>query len=436
VVIAREDSLGTAQLVAYLVPASDSILDTAALRRSMAAQLPDHMLPAALVVLDQLPLTRNGKLDRKALPEPEFATAGTGRMPRTPRESLLAALFAEVLDVAEVGVDDNFFDLGGHSLLATRLIDRIRSTLNIELPIRVLFESPSVLSLAVRLDDLQGALPSQALTPLRTAGTAPAIFCLPPAGNLPWCYARLARHIGSGCPVYGLHAPDDPRHAVEHPNVEAEATYYIDEIRRVQPEGPYRLLGWSIGGLVAFAMARQLRSDGEQVELLGLIDAYPPDPSDPGPMAATERKAQEAQVLRVILDNLGIGHEVAVDSHESTAATLQELTRRHVIMDSDHETIFRMKRHFERSQALARTFVPGGYDGKVLFIRAARGPGAAIHTAEEWSPYIQGEIALHPIDADHHHVLDEPFLELIGKAITQSLTATEASRRPSMHTAN
>ena len=147
-VIARPDGAGGQRLIGYVVAASGAALDTAALRAALARQLPDYMVPSALVVLERLPLTPNGKLDRRALPEPELGSSHSHRAPRTPQEAILCALFAEVLGVERVGVDDNFFERGGHSLLATRLISRIRATLNVEVAIRSLFEAPSVEALA------------------------------------------------------------------------------------------------------------------------------------------------------------------------------------------------------------------------------------------------------------------------------------------------
>jgi amino acid adenylation domain-containing protein len=150
-VIAREDHPGHKQLVGYIVSAAGHQVDPASVRRALAEHLPDYMVPSALVVLDALPLTPNGKLDRRALPAPDF-TATASRMPRTPQEEILAGLFAEVLGLKRVGIDDSFFDLGGHSLLATRLVSRIRSVLDVEIPIRALFEAPTVAELAHRLD--------------------------------------------------------------------------------------------------------------------------------------------------------------------------------------------------------------------------------------------------------------------------------------------
>ena len=160
-VIAREDGAGGKRLVAYVVAAAERIVDAAALRGHLAGSLPDYMVPSAFVVLDRLPLTPNGKLDRRALPAPEMPACGVRRLPRTPQEEMLCGLFAEVLGVERVGIDDNFFDLGGHSLLATRLISRIRSTLDVEIAIRSLFEAPTVEGLVKRVaDDGEAARPA------------------------------------------------------------------------------------------------------------------------------------------------------------------------------------------------------------------------------------------------------------------------------------
>ncbi|WP_079044175.1 non-ribosomal peptide synthetase [Streptomyces anulatus] len=163
-VVLREDAPGDQRLVAYLVP--EGPLDTVALAGRTAAELPDYMVPSAYVVLDELPLSPHGKVDRRALPVPDHpAVAVPGRGPRTPQEEILCGLFAEILGVGEVGVDDDFFALGGHSLLATRLVSRIRSALDSEVPIRALFETPTVAALAGTLHRAAGARP-----PLRPAG--------------------------------------------------------------------------------------------------------------------------------------------------------------------------------------------------------------------------------------------------------------------------
>ncbi|MFF7459767.1 amino acid adenylation domain-containing protein, partial [Kitasatospora sp. NPDC008115] len=159
VVVAREEQPGDVRLVAYIVPDADKGEPSLPqLRRELGQQLPDYMVPAAIMVIDSIPLTRNGKIDRNALPAPVYASAGIGRAARTPQEEILCTAFAEILGLPGVGADDNFFDLGGHSLLATRLISRVRAALGIEIPLRAIFEAPSVTQLARRLADHAGEL--------------------------------------------------------------------------------------------------------------------------------------------------------------------------------------------------------------------------------------------------------------------------------------
>ncbi|MFC5743181.1 phosphopantetheine-binding protein, partial [Dyella tabacisoli] len=149
---AREDHLGHKQLVGYAVPQDGYALDAAALRRTLAELLPDYMVPVTVVLLPALPLSPNGKLDRAALPAADFNREPL-REPRNPQEAALAALFAEVLGIEQIGIDDSFFELGGHSLLATRLLSRIRSSLSVELSIRALFEAPTVEKLMQRIQE-------------------------------------------------------------------------------------------------------------------------------------------------------------------------------------------------------------------------------------------------------------------------------------------
>ncbi|HEY0700104.1 MAG TPA: amino acid adenylation domain-containing protein, partial [Micromonospora sp.] len=175
-VVVREDQPGDRRLVGYVTPASGepSEVDPEALRGWLRGRLPEYMVPSAVMVLAELPLTGNGKLDRRALPAPSYGAAGTGRAPRTPYERRLCALFAEVLELTRVGVDESFFDLGGHSISATRLVNRIRAELGVELPVRVVFEAPTAAGLAERIGDAAAARPP--LVPARRPERLPLSY--------------------------------------------------------------------------------------------------------------------------------------------------------------------------------------------------------------------------------------------------------------------
>jgi enterobactin synthetase component F len=261
------------RLVAYVV-AARTAPEPAALRQYAAERMPDYQVPPAYVVVNRLPRTVNGKLDRAALPAPDPAALTTRRPPRDRRETVLCGLFAELLGLAEVGIDDDFFSLGGHSLLVGRLIGRIRTEFGVRLGIRAVFEAPTVATLAPRLTTHADESAYETLLPLRTNGSGPPLFCVAPATGLAWSYAALLTHLPDR-PLYGLQLVGTER----HPGVAELAADLVRHLRSVQPDGPYHLLGASFGGLVAHEVAAQLEEQGEHVEVLALLDAYPFPPS-------------------------------------------------------------------------------------------------------------------------------------------------------------
>jgi thioesterase domain-containing protein/acyl carrier protein len=267
VVVAREEA-GGKQLVAYAVAKPGSTLDEAGLQEHLASRLPDYMVPSAFVVLEALPLTSNGKVDRKALPAPSRVQAEeTYVAPRTQTETRLAALWQELLAVPRVGVHDDFFDLGGHSLLATQVVARVRSLFDVQLAVIDLFEAPTLEGLSARIE--AGTSSDSPLVTLRKGGNARPFFCVHPVGGSVLAYLELAKRMEADQPFYGLQVPASGAGET----VEAMAACYLEAVRAVQPEGPYFLGGWSLGGRVAYEMARQLEARGEQVGLLVVIDA-------------------------------------------------------------------------------------------------------------------------------------------------------------------
>ncbi|MFP2903699.1 non-ribosomal peptide synthetase [Pyxidicoccus sp. 3LFB2] len=288
VAVVRQDSPGDKRLVVY-VTGDTGPLESTELRAWVQQRLPEYMVPSAVVHLDVLPLTTNGKLDRKALPVPDVTLAHGGRhlgprmpaqahvAPRDALELVLARTWEQVLGVQPVGVRASFFELGGHSLLAMRLVAAVREATGRQLPLAALFQAPTVEQLAtlLRAGGMETSSPLVPFGTTRTGGSAP-FFCVHPVGGNVLVYAELARLLGPDQPFYGLQARGLDGGAPPAESVEEMAAEYVKAIRSVQPSGPYRLGGWSMGGVIAYEMARQLRAEGELVALLALIDAYVP----------------------------------------------------------------------------------------------------------------------------------------------------------------
>ncbi|MFH8978198.1 non-ribosomal peptide synthase/polyketide synthase [Streptomyces sp. NPDC017890] len=423
-VVAREDRPGDKRLVAYLVPAPEGVPETAELAGRVRRDLPDYMVPAAFVTLDALPLTANGKLDRAALPAPEYGATGAGRGPRTPREQLLCDLFAEVLGREQVRIDDNFFDLGGHSLLAARLASRVRETLGLELGLRMLFEAPTVAGLSERLvmDDPEDAL--DVVLPLRSSGTGTPLFCIHPGGGISWSYSGLLNHIGPQHPVYAIQARGLGRPETLPASFEEMAADYADQIRKIQPQGPYLLLGWSAGGLIAHALACELQARGERTALLAVLDAYPvKDVRFEETPVPTERDVLVG-VLDVDPDELG-------DRELTYAEVAEVLNRRGSALQGLTERQIEVIVHIMINNAkLAVDFVPSVFDGDLLLFNSTIDRDGNDAGPATWRPYLTGRITSHEITTRHNKMTEAGSLAQIGPILAARLAEATGDTNP------
>ena len=273
IVMAQNAESGEKTLVAYVVPEATTLVTTGELRRHVQMQLPDYMTPAAYVQLGSLPLTPNGKVDRGALPSPRaFGAAENYVAPRNAVERKLVTLWEQVLDIHPIGVQTSFFDLGGQSLLAARLFMKISRAFGKDLPLAALFAAPTIEQLAKELAG-QKSHPYDTLIPIQPAGSEAPFFCVHGGEGGTLFLHRLAGHLGTKQPFYGLQAEGLDGKEISTTTVEQMANHYLSEIRKIQAHGPYRIGGYCFGGLVAFEMAHQLRRDGEQVALLALFSA-------------------------------------------------------------------------------------------------------------------------------------------------------------------
>ena len=278
VVVAKKLRSDDLEIVAYIVPTNPGITVTE-LRNYLAETLPYFMVPSAFVILEKMPITSNGKVDHHALPAPDMSSFSKGRNFVSPRDFLemqLVKIWEEILQAHPVGVQDNFFEVGGNSLLAVRLMAQIQDQFAKNLPLSTLFQGATIEELASILRQ-QGEIQQwSSLVGIQTKGSKPPFFCVHPIGGNVLCYADLAHHLGNEQPFYGLQARGITGKQKPRISIEDMATDYLESIRSVQPQGPYYLGGWSFGGLVAFEMAQQFQSLGEQVALLALIDTQAP----------------------------------------------------------------------------------------------------------------------------------------------------------------
>ncbi|MFC5825235.1 non-ribosomal peptide synthase/polyketide synthase [Nonomuraea insulae] len=426
-VVVCVDGPGGAQLVGYVVPAADG-LDVRVVRSFVAERLPEYMVPAAVVVIDAVPLTPNGKVDRKALPAPDFGSVAAGRAPRTPQEEVLAALFAEVLGLERVSIDDNFFDLGGHSLLAIRLIGRIRTVLGgTGLPIRAVFATPTVAELAEQLGtgaDTGSAL--EVLLPLRPGRRQQPLFCIHPGSGLAWPYAGLLRHLDGNLPVYGIQARGLAGEEELPGSVEEMARDYLEQILARQPEGPYYLLGWSFGGRVAHEIAALLEEKGQQVGLLVLLDCYPREVKlfEEG-LAELMTRIEPSDVYGGVLEMLDIKLEDLADDTPLTYERLLELLRERdsALANLSEAEFWAMGRIIINNGVIGSRFTHRRISADILVLAASEEPDSPL-TPELWRTYVAGDIDYREIPCRHANMMNPGPLAEVGPIIAERIRQT------------
>jgi amino acid adenylation domain-containing protein/non-ribosomal peptide synthase protein (TIGR01720 family) len=451
VVIAREEAGGERALVAYVVPEGAEPPAPSELRSYLREWLPEVMVPSRFVPLQALPLTPNGKVDRRALPEPPpLDGAGRSLAPRDRLELELVRIWEEILG-RPVGVRDDFFEHGGHSLAAVRLLARTEAELGRAVPLPRFFQEPTVERVAAFLRGVGGPPgPPSRLVVLREGGPGPPLFCVHPLGGTVVCYRELARRLGSDRPVFALEAPGLDGRSGALDRVEALASLYVREVRRRQERGPYRLLGWSFGGLVAFEMARQLTSAGEEAWPV-LLDSRAPGP--PGPPAEAPddlEEREERELLRLLARGLseltGIEIRPALESlgrlggRDERVRHLLEEARRvdalppEVGLDQVRPLVAVVEAHRRASAAYA----PEPFAGRLAVIRA-RDPSPAAPPAPPgnpdpslgWGALARGGLRAAAAPGDHEHLLSEPFVGPVTDRVRRALAWLAKERDPS-----
>src|SRR5437870_4000868 len=401
IVVARQNRLGESYLVAYFTVSDHSVPTVSELRGFLLEKLADYMVPSSFVMLDAMPLTPNGKLDRSALPVPDSSRPQLDVAYAAPRSSIeekLVELWEEILDVRPIGIHDNFFNIGGHSLAGASLISRLNRTFGLDLAVRVLFEAPTVAQLTSSIEVQQRTLsepklkavkekPSY-LVELQSGRGKTRVFFFPGGGGGEgefFIYAKLARYVGTDYSFYGLRARGADGKSEPHRGVEEMATDYIQAIRTIQPHGPYFLVGECFGGIAAHEAARQLQAEGERIALLALMDTQRP----------TKRiylHYRMSRLFQPVLDNYFIQwitfhwkHWCALDYREkvpylfdkvgkalrSSSAPLQPIESKRsraeavVQVNTDRRTVEHIDSIRDRYRRVLRWHSPKPYEGRI-----------------------------------------------------------------------
>lgn len=433
IVTVREDIPREKRLVGYVVPKPGMSIEQAEVREYLRGKLPEYMVPVAIVTLRRFPLTPNGKVDRKALPAPARSTMEFGASSGVTRDLLdlqLIKLWEKALNVRPIGLRDNFFDLGGNSLGAVRLFSEMRKMFGRSFPLSVLFQAPTVEKLADMIR--QGGWSPQwtSLVPIQPGGSKPPFFCVHGGGGNVLIYRELARHLGEDYPFYGLQARGVDGSNDYLTTTEAMAESYLREMRELQPEGPYYIGGFCMGGQVAFEMAQRLVRDGQQVSLLFVIDTHNFD-GVPVQLTLTEKMEQIGEKIKFHSSNilqLKLKSQIAYLTEKSKVAFRREMERLRIKIDH----LFKLNMHRDVSGP-AQEFIedindraflaykPSVYPGKMTICKPKRNYSFLRDPLNGWGKIAAGGLEVVELPSDPGGIFLEPYVQTLAEKLREQI---------------
>ena len=433
-VIELLDRVGRRQLAALVVPSASahSLLESRQhgllldqLRRHASQRLPAWLVPRVWRTFAELPRNAQGEIDRAQLPELTSVRSQSLApyvAPRDELESRLCAIWSELLGVEPVGVTDSFLDLGGYSSQAVSLLARLEDEFDRRLPLGLLFDQPTVEHLAALLRRNENTPQEASLVPLRPGKAHPPLFCIHPAGGTVFCYLQLAQLIDPAVPVYGLQALGLDGQVAPHNSIEAMAAHYIDAIKSVAPTGPYRLCGWSTGGIIAFETARQLRALGDEVQWVAMFDAGLPRAD-----ATFDQQDLDAQ-LRLLFPGES-PEQWAKLRQRSPEEQLAEFRRRAeaaqlVLSTAAPSQAKHIYDVFQANMQAVIAYRPRSCEVPLLVLRAARHSTAMqADPTLGWQPWTTASIQVFDLDAEHLEMLQEPAVRQVAQLLAPYLPA-------------
>jgi thioesterase domain-containing protein len=422
VVVAREDESGGMRLIAYVVPHPGQSETTNSLREALLEKLPDYMAPSVFVTLEELPLTPNGKVDRRALPAPEQLESPAREYvpPRDALELELVKVFETALNVRPIGIKDSFFELGGHSLLALRVCNLIESNLGKRLPVVTIFQNTSVERLAAVLRQHVNSAPRSSLVDIQPRGDRRPLFFVHAVGGSVFSYVELASHLGQDQPFYAFQSRGLYDDLPPHTSIKDMAADYLAQMRAAQPQGPYLLGGWSMGGVVAFEMAHQLKKMGEEVELLAMVDSFMPGASGWSDTNNDETLLSDfAYDLGLSLDQLNIPMDTLSGAGtEAQLAYLLELAISMKVLPADIGLldVQRIFNVYKLNIRALQGYEPEALSSPILLLKAAEGPKAQDPT-RGWGKLAVAGIEVREAPGDHYTVLRDPGVRTLAERL-------------------
>jgi amino acid adenylation domain-containing protein len=427
VVLVQQDKHGEKRLVAYIVGENEPA--SSELHEYLRERLPEYMVPQGFVSLPALPLTPNSKIDRRALQAMKIELDRRGESliePRDVVELQLAHIWEELLDVRDVGVHDDFFRLGGHSLLAVRLTARIQASFGQNLPLASLFQGATIEKQARLLREQQPAHSASLLVAIQSKGEGLPFFCVHPGGGNVICYRELSNHLGLEQPFYGIHSRGLLENQVAHTRIEDMAAYYIEDIRRVQPDGPYLLGGWSMGGVIAFEMARQLEAKGQRVSLLALISAKLLTPEEAAARwDEVEFVTRFARNFDMPLDKLKISTDelYQLDSEALLGYVLQRAIAAEMVpQDVQLAVVRRVFEVFKGNVEANENYRPQVSSQRITLFK---GDKETVETPDEtmgWGVLTSGEVEVHTVPGSDHFTIGlEPYVRSLAEQLTDCI---------------
>ncbi|MFO5798847.1 enterobactin non-ribosomal peptide synthetase EntF, partial [Klebsiella pneumoniae] len=390
------------QLVGYLVSDSGLPLDTAALKARLAEQLPPHMVPVVLMQLAELPLSANGKLDRKALPLPTLGGERSGRPPEPGMETLVAAVFSQLLGCEVNDIDADFFALGGHSLLAMRLAAQLSRQLARQVtPGQVMVASTvgklSALLAADLSDEQARRLGLDTLLPLRESD-GPTLFCFHPASGFAWQFSVLARYLSPRWSITGIQSPRPQGPMASAASLDEVCEHHLQTLLAQQPHGPYYLFGYSLGGTLAQGIAARLRQRGEAVAFLGLLDTWPPETQN---WAEKEANGLDPEVL------------AEIDREREAFLAAQQ-------GQASGELFSAIEGNYADAVRLLTTAHSAKFDGKATLFVAEKTRQEGMDPQVVWGPWV-GELEVFSQNCAHVDIISPQAFEAIGPVVREIL---------------